>query len=257
MPTSLLGTQQHWCSAFQCSACLACSACSALGVLGARPLGMLGTGSVPLLGVLCPCRTRWSSAPAVHCHVFHRVQRSASSDNQIFWFSGARQCWPWAAPVLGQFLAWPSRRVVMHSAQPPQCSVAIWCSSSAHGARSPCSSLCTAWRSTIFPRRLALFFFHLLAYACAYCACMSFISACIHASHSASSLIFLNPSLGDWYIYFLLFSGMLQQTIVCRLSRGYGARIQGVCQHLTLNGNSKTSIFSDHCRCRLSRCGRG
>jgi hypothetical protein len=34
------------------------------------------------------------------------------------------------------------------------------------------------------------------------CACMSFISACIHASHSASSIIFLNPSRGEWYILF-------------------------------------------------------
>ena len=138
---------------------------------------MLGAGSVPLLGVLCACRTRWSSAPAVRCHVFHRVQRSASSDNQPLWFSGTRQCWPWAAPVLGRFLAWLSRRVVMDSAQPLRRSVAIWCSSSAHRARSTCSSLCTAWRSTIFsdPRRFALFFVHLVAYACPY--------MCLHVFH--------------------------------------------------------------------------
>ena len=79
--------------------------------------------------------------------------------------------------VLVGFLAWLSRRVVMDSAQPLRRSVAIWCSSSAHRARSTCSSLCTAWRSTIFsdPRRFALFFVHLVAYACPY--------MCLHVFH--------------------------------------------------------------------------
>ena len=165
--------------------------CSVLGRSGtqfcARPLGMLGAGSVPLLGVLCACRTRWSSAPAVRCHVFHRIQHSASSGNQPLRFSGTRQCWPWAAPVLGRFLVWPPWRVVMDSAQPLRRSVAIWCSSSAHRARSPCSSLCTAWRSTIFgawnPRRstsptLCLL---LLSLACLY----AVVHAVVHADMRA------------------------------------------------------------------------
>ncbi len=94
----------------------------------------LGAGSVPVLGVLCACRTR----PAIRCGIFHQVRRSASPGNQPLWFSGARQRWPWAAPVLGRLLAWPSRRVVIHNPQPLRRSVAIWYSSSAHGARLTC-----------------------------------------------------------------------------------------------------------------------
>jgi len=82
---------------------------------------MLGAGSVPVLGVLCACRTR----PAIRCGIFHQVRRSASPGNQPLWFSGARQRWPWAALVLGRLLAWPSRRVVIHSPQPLRRSVTI------------------------------------------------------------------------------------------------------------------------------------
>ena len=96
---------------------------------------------------------------------------------------------PWAAPVLGRFLARPSRRVMMHSAQPLRRSVAIWCSPSTHEARSTCFvalnclALDDLLRLDPHPRRFAFSFSHLLAYACDICACMSFISACIHAFH--------------------------------------------------------------------------
>ncbi len=199
MTTSLLGAQSYW-----------CSACSALGVLVLgrsgtqfcdRPLSMLGAGSVPVLGVLCACRTRWSTAPALRCRMFHRIRRSASPGNQPLWFSGARQRWPWAAPVLGRFLAWPSRRVVTHSPQPLRHSVAIC------------------------------------------------------RSDSAASIIFLNPSRGEWhFILFLFFSRMLQQTIVCHFSGGMvllpAVSINTL--HRMENEKPKSKVFfTDNCRCRV------
>ncbi len=178
LPTSLLGAQSYWCSA--------CSACSALGVLVlgrtgthscARPLSMIGAPSVPVLGVLCACRTPWSTAPALRCRIFHRVRRLASPGNQPLWFSGARQRLPWAGPVLGRLLAWPSWRVVIHSPQPLRRSVAIWYSSSAHGAQPVSRSACLAlslfgaqslWRSAT----LALFWMCACAFvSCAGCSC--------------------------------------------------------------------------------------